>query len=926
MTLNIVVLIFIACTGSLSGVNALSQVKCGGVLGSQSARCVVSGLSFISAENPPTKSCSTSENQLIGFGAGYGWNCNTTACLGVGAEAADLSCSYDVTTGICCPSNTLARINGASCSANSDCSTGYCVSGTCCASSCATSCASGICCASASCTSGLCGRDSACLTTSGGYCDANSACVSGVCGGNKCCSSACPTQCDVSGACLRSPAYSCTLNAQCVSNMCSSSNFCCDTSTSPPTCPTPQFQVSTIYPGVKMFDRQQFAIGVSIGLHDYYPAQDMMFLSTDSSTNSIVFKSHKTIMRMNSSSGSASYLVRPQKIHQYGSAEDTKYYSLRLSGGTDNDPSGLTVDSAGFVYFTLMYFSAIFRVSPSGTFRTFAGNPDTTSMYGNRGTYNHDFLDGNSSVARFAHPSSITFDKSGLLYVLDYTDLDNGCLRTVATSGVVTTLSCRTFSGTDMSYRANSLIAVSDGKLYSYFRSPPIDRLYLVELTSGNYVTTLLISDSDIKAFAIDAAQNIIFATSRLIRSMTSTGNNLTTLAGNLMEASYYLFPQNSADGVGTNANFSAITGLVLSQDGKESIIVADGNVFRKLTLQLQPTPTPSPSTSATTSLTPTSSATQTLSSTATPSLTGTTSSTTTPLPSCGANFFLLGNSCKACPGTSTSSGGVTTTCICPASPATYYSSTLGCVPCATGVTLCTSSRVSVTCLATYYLSASSCMLCPTNTYSSAADPQSCVSGSVVQASFEISGVTSSLLAQPAALATSITAQLNNASNGQSVFSVIQINAAGKQIYPVLSRLLVGTAVSQRLLETTTSISIVVAAAGTGLTSTTFLAGAQNAMTTALAIVLPGAVTTAPSILCDASKGNTCTLSTVSNDVSKDTASTTSSQPASGLGAAIGGAVGGVIFIIIVVVVIYYIYGQKKKSNIKVMTSAPTPI
>jgi len=88
-------------------------------------------------------------------------------------------------------------------------------------------------------------------------------------------------------------------------------------------------------------------------------------------------------------------------------------------------PHDIVVDKSGYLYVTDSYNDLIRKISPSGLVETVAG-----SMPGG-------YVNGQASVAKFDHPTGITIDSEGTLFV---TDSFNNCLRMITRDGAVSTL------------------------------------------------------------------------------------------------------------------------------------------------------------------------------------------------------------------------------------------------------------------------------------------------------------------------------------------------------------------------------------------------------------------------------------------------------------------------------------------------------
>lgn len=121
-------------------------------------------------------------------------------------------------------------------------------------------------------------------------------------------------------------------------------------------------------------------------------------------------------------------------------------------------PTGICVDTMGFLYVTDYSNSRIRKVSPMGLVSTLAGSA--------RPAWN----DGVGTLASFSNPRGIVVDSNGNLYVADQS---NNCIRVVTPSGVVTTLAGSRSAawadgvGTAASFSAPSMLTFdASGVLY----------------------------------------------------------------------------------------------------------------------------------------------------------------------------------------------------------------------------------------------------------------------------------------------------------------------------------------------------------------------------------------------------------------------------------------------------------------------------
>jgi hypothetical protein len=195
---------------------------------------------------------------------------------------------------------------------------------------------------------------------------------------------------------------------------------------------------------------------------------------------------------------------------------------------TFNGPSGVAVDANGNVFVADEFNHTIRRITPAGIVTTFAGASGLSGI-----------ANGTGAAARFNHPTRLTFDPSGNLYVAD---TFNHTIRKITSGGLVTT-----FAGLE------GVTGTSDGAgLNALFNKPG--------------------------GLATDSAGNLYVADTgnSTIRKVTPAGV-VSTLAG-LGTIS------GLKDGTGGDAWFNQPLDLAL--DGAGDLYVADtGNaVIRKIT------------------------------------------------------------------------------------------------------------------------------------------------------------------------------------------------------------------------------------------------------------------------------------------------------------------------------------------------------
>ena len=260
------------------------------------------------------------------------------------------------------------------------------------------------------------------------------------------------------------------------------------------------------------------------------------------------------------------------------------------TGGTDgagaaarfNYPFGLSSDTAGNIYAADFGNSTIRKITAAGAVSTLAGS---AGLSGN--------ADGNGGAARFDHPSALSVDGSGNIYVID---TSNQIVRRITASGAVSTLAgtpglggradgtgatARFFYPAGIAVTASGVAYVADSGNHT-----------LRVVTAAGAVTTLAgasglsgvadgLGADALFAYpdgvAVDGSGNLYIAdhNNHTIRKMSPAGQ-VTTLAGAAGVAG-------NTDGVGSAARFSGPTGVAV--DGSGNVFVADaGNTsIRKI-------------------------------------------------------------------------------------------------------------------------------------------------------------------------------------------------------------------------------------------------------------------------------------------------------------------------------------------------------
>jgi sugar lactone lactonase YvrE len=148
--------------------------------------------------------------------------------------------------------------------------------------------------------------------------------------------------------------------------------------------------------------------------------------------------------------------------------------------GTFSSPSGVAVDTYGYVYVADSNNNKIRKVSPNGNITTFAGSA----------TNNSGSMDGTGTTASFNAPRGVAVDTAGNVYVADS---GNHRIRKITTDRVVTTLAGSTSGfaeGTGTTAKFNSPYGIAvDSKGNMFVADTSNNRIRKV--TTSGVVTTL---------------------------------------------------------------------------------------------------------------------------------------------------------------------------------------------------------------------------------------------------------------------------------------------------------------------------------------------------------------------------------------------------------------------------------------------------
>ena len=268
-----------------------------------------------------------------------------------------------------------------------------------------------------------------------------------------------------------------------------------------------------------------------------------------------------------------------------------------------SQPSGLAVDVSGNVYVADTGNMTVRKITPTGVVSTIAGSAGVTGS-----------IDGPGTSARFASPTSIAIDTTGVLYVIDngirkidmsrnvstlslsgslpvsigcitvapdgtifVTSKTNSAIIKITSTGVGSILT----GSTAVTGISNGIGITSAGLVY--FSDTLNNLVKTVDSTSG--VTSLVETVTSPQGIAVATDGTVFIANiesggNGTIKRLTSApGHVLSTYAGN---ATYHT-KEGTADGVGQTARFNKPRAMARGTDGVLYVADTTNQVIRKI-------------------------------------------------------------------------------------------------------------------------------------------------------------------------------------------------------------------------------------------------------------------------------------------------------------------------------------------------------
>jgi sugar lactone lactonase YvrE len=247
-----------------------------------------------------------------------------------------------------------------------------------------------------------------------------------------------------------------------------------------------------------------------------------------------------------------------------------------------NGPGGIAIDASGNIFVADTNNDTIREITNSGgtlTVSTLAGTPQMT---GN--------MDGDGGTALFDHPTGLTVDASGNIFVAD---TGNSTIREITTSGGAVTVSTLMDSSTGLPAQFKNPQGVAVDNLGNVYVAETFNQT--IDMVTPDGVVSIIAGEPGIHGYtdspnphfynpfglAMDAAaENLYVAdgSNNTIRKITIPGAVVSTIAGNPT------LPHGSSDGTGAAALFYTPNAISLDAAGNLYVVDANNYTIRRIT------------------------------------------------------------------------------------------------------------------------------------------------------------------------------------------------------------------------------------------------------------------------------------------------------------------------------------------------------
>lgn len=374
-----------------------------------------------------------------------------------------------------------------------------------------------------------------------------------------------------------------------------------------PFAPAPTFSVPAgVYPGA-----QTVAISDSVpGATIYYTTNGLQPPAASSKyTGPITVSSSETLVATAVANGytmsnptSAQYLITSSSTPFIYTVAGNDTFGYSGDGGPAtfadlNTPQGFVKDSSGNIYIADTNNNLIRKVAAStGIITTIAGN----------GTPGYSGDGGPASSAELSSPYALAVDSAGDVYISD--EGNNVIRKIAAATGIITTYAGNgtTGSGGDNGAATKAQLFFPQGVAVDasgnlFIADVSNDRIRRVDAASGTITTVAgtgsvgysgdggLATSAQLyfpRGIALDTAGNLYIADTEnnVIREVSASNHNISTIAGNGFGAGIYQGGYTGDGGPATSAEFDFPEGVAVDGSGNLYISDTSNQVIRKVT------------------------------------------------------------------------------------------------------------------------------------------------------------------------------------------------------------------------------------------------------------------------------------------------------------------------------------------------------